>query len=384
MMTTKQGWLILLAAIGVLLLMTGSAPAAQEPPPPLAPTMPTVAHKRIVEDAYALPDLPSWMRDELQAYVGRPVPRPAYLCPDTFPDDGVPSIVVGAQDEDFFYPGHNTCSAIRTLNHAWNPNTNEQWGLPGEQSALEWANYYLDEAIHFYRAGDPSLAYYYLGRAAHLLADSATPAHVHGDCHAEWEGIPMCLNGADNYEVWLDQDNLPGSPVVSSFPYLEFRQPARLAQEFDERPGGSSIDLLTHLSDSAPAYGYADGPQLWLEGPRLEDITPVRGWVTTIPGHVNPDLFHIFYWAAERADNYDSDSENGELDIGARRAGDIDCRAGECLEIRDGGWPRGVEAIGALIQLFFELAGEEGPPPPPAHQVFLPVVSRSREPVPER
>lgn len=349
----------------------------QEPPPPRAPAMPTNAHKRMVEDAYGLADLPAWMRDQMLAYLGRPVPAPEYLCPDNLPADGDPSIAVGAQDEDFFTAGSNTCSAVRTLNHAWNPNTNEQWGLPGEQSALEWANYYLDEAIDIYKAGDPFLAYYYLGRAAHLVEDVATPAHVHGDCHAEWAGIPFCADGSDNYEVWLEGGNLPASPDVSPFPYAEFREPARLAQESDERPGGSSIDLLTHLSDSAPAYGYDDGTQLWLEGPTIEDISPTHGWVTVLPGHVNPDLFHIFYWAAERADNYDSDSEDGELDNGTRRAGSIDCEAGECTAIRDGAWPRGVEAVAALIQLFFELAGEEGPPPQPAHQLFLPLVVHS-------
>ena len=355
------------------------APATmtQEPPPPRAPTMPTNAHKRMVEDAVGLPDLPAWMRDQLLAYAGRPVPAPAYLCPDNFPGDGDPAIVVGAQDEDFFYAGHDTCSAVRTLNHAWNPNTNGQWGLPGEQSALEWANYYLDEAVNYYKSGDPFLAYYYLGRAAHLLEDAITPAHVHGDCHAEWAGIPLCLNGADNYEVWLDEGNLPASPEVSSLPYTDFREAARLAQELDERPDGSSLDLLSHLSNNALAFDYDDAVQLWLEAPQIEDLAPVHGWVTVLPGHVNPDLFHIFYLAAERADNYDSDSENGELDNGTRRAGSIDCGVGECTAIRDGAWPRGVEAVAALIQLFFELAGEEGPAPA-RHVLFLPLVVQAQ------
>jgi hypothetical protein len=375
----KRAYMALLIVTSVLLLLPTSimplmALTTQEPPPPQAPAMPTNAHKRMVEYGLGLPDLPGWMRDDLRAYVGRPIPPPGYLCPDTLPGDGDPSVVVGAQDEDYFYAGHDSCSAIRTLNHAWNPNTNGEWGLPGEQSALEWANYYLDEAIDLYKADDPLGAYYYLGRTAHLLADAATPAHVHGDCHAEWIGVPFCQDGADNYELWLEQGNLPGTPAVGSFPYAEFRAPARLAQELDERPGGGSINLLTHLSNSASAYGYGDGAQLWLQGPLIEDLSPVYGWVTVVPGHVNPDLFHIFYWAAERADNYDSDSENGELDNGSRRAGGIDCGAGECTVIRDGAWPRGVAAMGALLQLFFELAGEEGP----AHEIYLPLVVQNR------
>jgi hypothetical protein len=161
------------------------------------------------------------------------------------------------------------------------------------------------------------------------------------------------MESQHQYEVWLEQGNLPDSPTVHSFPYAEFRDPAWLAQELDARPGGTSIDLLTHLLNSAPAYGYDDGVQLWLEGPWIEDISPVHGWVTTLPGHVNQDLSHIFYWVAERADNYDSDSEDGELGNGFRRAGSIDCDAGECIAIRDGVWPRGVAGVGALIQLFF-------------------------------
>jgi hypothetical protein len=322
----------------------------------------------MAEDGTGLPDLPAWMRGELQAHAGRPV-APPLLCP-TLPSDQGPAVVIGAQDEDFFFVGHTTCSAFITLNHAWNPNTGDEWGLPGEESALEWANYYLDQAIDFYKSDEPAVAYYYLGRVAHLLADAATPAHVHGDCHAELWGIPGCADGADNYETWLD-GNLPSTPAVSSFPYAEFREPARLAQELDERPGGSSVDLLTHLSASAPAYGYEDAAQLWLEGPPVEDQPAEHGWVTVVPGHVNADLFHIFYWVAERADNYDSDSENGELDNGSRRAGGIDCDDGECTAIRDGAWPRGVAGIGGIVRLFFELAGEEGPP---LRQILLPLV----------
>jgi len=376
-MMTKRVYRSIFIVIQVLLLASSfmmplMAQTTPEPPPPQAPTMPTNAHKRMVEHGLGLSDLPGWMRDGFQAFVGRPVPAP--VCPVTLPGAGDPSVVVGAEDEDYFYAGHDTCSAIRTLYHSWNPNTNGEWGLPGEQSALEWANYYLDEAVDFYRSGDPFRAYYYLGRVAHLLEDAATPAHVLGDCHAEWMGIPGCWDGDDNYEVWLEQGNLPGSPAVSSFSYTEYRDPARLAQVPDERPGGASINLLTHLLSSASAYGYTDGVRLWLEGPRIKDKPPDHGWVTVVPGHVNWDLFHIFYWAAERADNYDSDSESGELDNGARRAGGINCGAGECTGIRSGVWPRGVEAMGALFQLFFELAGEEGP----MQRVFLPLVIRNR------
>lgn len=62
-------------------------------------------------------------------------------------------------------------------------------------SAFEVAPGLWQQALDAYGQGDKALAYYYLGRVAHLLADMTTPAHVHNDRHAELQ------NDGDFYEV---------------------------------------------------------------------------------------------------------------------------------------------------------------------------------------
>ncbi len=51
-------------------------------------------------------------------------------------------------------------------------------------SAYEAAEALWDLALDSYRQGDKALAYYHLGRVAHLVADMTVPAHVHLDRHA--------------------------------------------------------------------------------------------------------------------------------------------------------------------------------------------------------
>ena len=62
-------------------------------------------------------------------------------------------------------------------------------------SAFEVAPGLWQQALDAYGQGDKALAYYYLGRVAHLLADMTTPAHVHNDRHVELQ------DDGDFYEV---------------------------------------------------------------------------------------------------------------------------------------------------------------------------------------
>ena len=62
-------------------------------------------------------------------------------------------------------------------------------------SAYEAATAMWQQALDGYRQGNKALAYYYLGRVAHLVADMSTPSHVHLDRHAAIQ------NDADFYEA---------------------------------------------------------------------------------------------------------------------------------------------------------------------------------------
>jgi hypothetical protein len=55
-------------------------------------------------------------------------------------------------------------------------------------SAYEVAQDLWQQALTAYQQGDKALAYYRLGRVAHLLVDMTTPAHVHNDRHTALQG----------------------------------------------------------------------------------------------------------------------------------------------------------------------------------------------------
>jgi len=113
--------------------------------------------------------------------------------------------------------------------HFWDPDVGEEAGLMGATSANRIAYFYLyggtnttilwyrwwplpweletipvsfEGAISLYRQGQKGLAYYYLGRAAHLLADMSVPAHVHLDLHP---GDPF----TDHYETFVAVNDPP-------------------------------------------------------------------------------------------------------------------------------------------------------------------------------
>ncbi len=140
-------------------------------------------------------------------------------------------IVEGAQEEDFYdvlrnQPSDNWfLAAINSDNffhHFWDPDQGDSKGYFIDKSAYEIAYLYLyggsgelykfdvisssivwylvpytfEGAISLYKRDEKGLAYYYLGRAAHLLADMSVPAHVHLDLH------PPIIN-PDHYEDFV-------------------------------------------------------------------------------------------------------------------------------------------------------------------------------------
>jgi hypothetical protein len=101
----------------------------------------------------------------------------------------------GAEEED--YP------AIRCLNHFYEPSTERPLVIKGwwlGHTALEWltsskwqasgwgGDYAWPTGVAAFKDGDERLAWLILGHNLHLLADLASPAHVHNDDHAEGDG----------------------------------------------------------------------------------------------------------------------------------------------------------------------------------------------------
>lgn len=87
------------------------------------------------------------------------------------------ALLEGAWEEDADYAGTSA------FHHFWNPQLNFFSGLSGYFSAPERAHWLFKDAVAAYNRGEKYLAYYKLGRVAHLLADMSVPAHVNWDLH---------------------------------------------------------------------------------------------------------------------------------------------------------------------------------------------------------
>ncbi len=77
---------------------------------------------------------------------------------------------------------------VRWLHHFWDPTSSYDDGLYENDSALERAQLYFEVAKLHYNDDYPNnlhLAYYKLGRAAHLLMDMSVPAHTLLDPHLD-------------------------------------------------------------------------------------------------------------------------------------------------------------------------------------------------------
>lgn len=164
------------------------------------------------------------------------------------------ALIEGAWEEDkgFAAPGVN-----RWWRHYWNPDGGYNDGLGISDSALKRAqedDSLWQDAIDAYNEGtegSKALAYYRLGRVAHLLMDMSVPAHTLLDSH------------------WPDDDQ-----------YEEFTK-----------------DNYTNITSSSSNTGIPSGL------PTYPQYTP--------PSY-NDNLTKLFYNLAEKSDDFDSDDEDGE------------------------------------------------------------------------
>jgi hypothetical protein len=123
---------------------------------------------------------------------------PAIQC--TYAGDGT-KITEGAKEEDDYDPVSQQCKIFLygLLHHFYEPdypepNNGLSLNSRGALSQVQDSDLYWDTAINTYPV-NKGLAYWYLGRIAHLLADASVPAHVHNDSH-------LPLNG-DSYEKYM-------------------------------------------------------------------------------------------------------------------------------------------------------------------------------------
>lgn len=121
----------------------------------------------------------------------------------------------GAEEED--YP------ALRCLNHFYQPSTERplvirglwlghsalQWSAESKWQASGWGgDFAWPSGVEALRRDDRRAAWLTLGHNLHLLADLASPAHVHNDDHAEGDG----------YENYVKQQLKNGRLKVADLP----------------------------------------------------------------------------------------------------------------------------------------------------------------------
>ncbi len=116
--------------------------------------------------------------------------------------------------------------------------------------------------LNLYKQGDKQKAYYYLGRVAHLLADMGVPAHVNNDPHPILDTYESYIGFNQKYDYYRHENYTGGEIDYSLFP-------ADCGTKDDECP-----------------WTYT-----W------EDTT---------------DLFKIFHYLSERADQFESNDRKGE------------------------------------------------------------------------
>ena len=216
----KKPFLVLFTIAILALFLSNSAMVGAQDDGPMSPDMPDLPdhyHAKITEAAVAI--LPKEIRKEVNFNVW---PSGDYA--------GSAAVIAGSYEED--HPKEE----LPYWHHSWDPDLNDYWyssavhEVPGSSAgtALDWADYYFNQAIYKYRL-DKKTAYFYLGRTAHLLGDMATPAHVHMDAHYPCKDIvgekaarlcdlhqkifPDDIPDSDKYEKYLGrlsgEDTLP-------------------------------------------------------------------------------------------------------------------------------------------------------------------------------
>jgi hypothetical protein len=239
-------------------------------------------------------------------------------------------------------------SDIDMMGISWS-NAQSAWGelivMPDiyspHPSPIQVAEGYWKSAVDGYlghngMAQDTGLAYYFLGRVAHLLVDLCVPAHAHCDPHG-----PLWL---DAYESRMGNIDW----------YSQYRH--------DEVPVFDSSGVVT---GTAPwTYNAGDWPYKSFDYVRYQ--IPGTKWAPSEPDdqiagnqwNAQSDLFRLFWCTAEIADNFDSNDANGEEDGGARRA--LGFSNYELREIAGELMPQAMISVAELYKLFQETVEAQG------------------------
>ena len=245
--------------------------------------------------------------------------------------DGFPDIFYnGAALTQLFQDLDGACIFV---NHFWlRPPTHNGVGESGLDSpgckdnptnAYALAQRYWDFAAVCYPT-NKELAYYHLGRVAHLLLDMTVPAHAHGDAH-----VPL-LTGNDSYEDHMGTH------------YVDYTHNSNPGGMWSYELGDLKYADYATVTAGDGFYGFGTSEKRW-NGSQ-------GSWES------EPKLYRLFWFTAEVADNFDSDGIDGQDTQGVLNQGIIewDISPEGCELIGNFLMPLAMKATAELYALFWE------------------------------
>jgi hypothetical protein len=206
-------------------------------------------------------------------------------------------LIVGSSEEDAdVIEARNIFVPVPSyLEHFWNPDLGLDVGVSGiltkkylcspttecftfagsYQRAESWWN----QALAVYPT-DKRKAYYYLGRAAHLLSDLTVPAHVHGDAHPGYAGRAF-------FESCCDPDAKKKGDKDHSLE--EYAKKESILGQYD------NVEVSPYVvTDLLSDQGNFD-------------------WSDVVPPSVDESLFKLFWFAAQKTQYLASTGDNPKV-----------------------------------------------------------------------
>ncbi|GAB4346799.1 MAG: hypothetical protein Kow0099_28330 [Candidatus Abyssubacteria bacterium] len=264
--------------------------------------------------------------------------------------------------DDEFYNGVDYDGAEAFYHHLWrrrahNDSDIEMTGVSWSTSQSSWeecivmpdifdphpspiqvAEAYWQLAVDYYlgqngRLENRGLAYYFLGRVAHLLADMSVPAHAHCDPHSPiWP---------DSYEYWMADVSKYSAYTHDQVPLFDASGTVVGVKPWTYTVGTWAYDDFDYVRNQIPGTKW--------DQDESDDVVARSRW------EAQSRLFHLFWCTAEISDNFDSNDANGEVDSGMRRSGGF--TEFELRTIGDTLMPQAMMSLAELYRLFCDTVG---------------------------
>jgi subtilisin family serine protease len=203
------------------------------------------------------------------------------------------ALIEGAWEEDLTIAS----DSARWQNHFWNPKAGYTVGLLGkDSSAVLTAQARFKNAVDNYTPGTEALAYYWLGRTAHLLMDMSVPAHVLIDPHPIKDGYEEYTG--EHYQAIVATSPNSAIPDVEGLAY-------RPSYPSGEYPRLSK--LFYNLAETADDYDSDDKPG------HGDGINGSQDTSATTNGHGNFNHYPAMHALAKPLDRADWVTAGGVL-----------------------------------------------------------------------